>query len=43
MMSVCLRYANDSMEAEDMIQDAFIKGFINIWISLSLKVHLKDG
>ncbi|MEK7198828.1 MAG: sigma-70 family RNA polymerase sigma factor, partial [Bacteroidota bacterium] len=25
MMSVCLRYANDSMEAEDMIQDAFIK------------------
>ncbi len=27
MMSVCLRYANDSMEAEDMIQDAFIKVF----------------
>lgn len=25
MMGVCLRYANDSMEAEDMIQDAFIK------------------
>lgn len=25
MMSVCLRYANDTMEAEDMIQDAFIK------------------
>lgn len=27
MMSVCLRYAKDSMEAEDMIQDAFIKVF----------------
>jgi RNA polymerase sigma-70 factor (ECF subfamily) len=27
MMSVCLRYANDTMEAEDMIQDAFIKVF----------------
>ncbi len=27
MMSVCLRYANDNMEAEDMIQDAFIKVF----------------
>lgn len=27
MMSVCLRYANDTMEAEDMIQDAFVKVF----------------
>jgi RNA polymerase sigma factor (sigma-70 family) len=27
MMGVCLRYANDAMEAEDMIQDAFIKVF----------------
>ncbi len=27
MMSVCLRYANDSMEAEDMMQDGFIKVF----------------
>lgn len=27
MMGVCMRYANDSMEAEDMIQDAFIKVF----------------
>ena len=27
MMTVCLRYATDSMEAEDMIQDAFIKVF----------------
>lgn len=27
MMSVCMRYANDAMEAEDMIQDAFIKVF----------------
>ena len=27
MMSVCLRYANDTMEAEDMLQDAFIKVF----------------
>lgn len=27
MMAVCLRYANDSMEAEDMLQDAFIKVF----------------
>jgi RNA polymerase sigma factor (sigma-70 family) len=25
MMAVCLRYANDAMEAEDMLQDAFIK------------------
>lgn len=25
MMSVCLRYATDSMEAEDMMQDAFVK------------------
>jgi RNA polymerase sigma factor (sigma-70 family) len=30
MMSVCLRYANDAMEAEDMIQDAFIKVFQHI-------------
>lgn len=27
MMGVCLRYANDNMEAEDMLQDAFIKVF----------------
>lgn len=27
MMGVCLRYATDAMEAEDMIQDAFIKVF----------------
>lgn len=27
MMSVCMRYANDAMEAEDMMQDAFIKVF----------------
>ncbi|WP_202630285.1 RNA polymerase sigma factor [Sediminibacterium roseum] len=27
MMGVCLRYANDGMEAEDMLQDAFIKVF----------------
>jgi len=27
MMSVCLRYANDAMEAEDMLQDAFVKVF----------------
>lgn len=27
MMSVCLRYANDAMEAEDMLQEAFIKVF----------------
>jgi RNA polymerase sigma-70 factor (ECF subfamily) len=27
MMTVCLRYANDSMEAEDMLQDAFIRVF----------------
>ncbi len=27
MMGVCLRYANDAMEAEDMLQDAFIKVF----------------
>jgi RNA polymerase sigma-70 factor (ECF subfamily) len=27
MMTVCLRYANDSMEAEDMLQEAFIRVF----------------
>lgn len=27
MMSVCLRYANDTMEAEDMMQEGFIKVF----------------
>ena len=27
MMSVCLRYANDTMEAEDIMQDGFIKVF----------------
>ncbi len=30
MMSVCLRYANDAMEAEDMLQDGFIRVFNNI-------------
>lgn len=27
MMTVCLRYAHDSMEAEDMMQEAFIRVF----------------
>ena len=27
MMTVCLRYAHDSMEAEDMMQDGFIRVF----------------
>ena len=27
MMSVCLRYANDTMEAEDIMQEGFIKVF----------------
>jgi len=30
MMVVCLRYANNRMEAEDMLQDGFIKVFDNI-------------
>jgi RNA polymerase sigma-70 factor (ECF subfamily) len=30
MMAVCLRYANDAMEAEDMLQDGFIRVFNNI-------------
>jgi RNA polymerase sigma-70 factor (ECF subfamily) len=30
MMVVCLRYANSRMEAEDMLQDGFIKVFDNI-------------
>lgn len=30
MMAVCLRYANSRMEAEDMLQDGFIKVFDNI-------------
>lgn len=29
-MTVCLRYANDTMEAEDMLQDAFVRIFNNI-------------
>jgi len=29
-MSVCLRYANDAMEAEDMLQEAFIRIFSNV-------------
>jgi RNA polymerase sigma-70 factor (ECF subfamily) len=30
MMTVCLRYARHRMEAEDLLQDAFIKVFDNI-------------
>lgn len=30
MMTVCLRYANDSMEAEDMMQDAFVRMYAHI-------------
>lgn len=30
MMAVCLRYANSRMEAEDMLQEGFIKVFDNI-------------
>ncbi len=30
MLSVCLRYANDSMEAEDMLQDGLVRVFNNI-------------
>jgi len=30
MMTVCLRYARDTMEAEDMLQDGFIRVFNNI-------------
>jgi len=30
MMGVCLRYANSRMDAEDMLQDGFIKIFDNI-------------
>jgi RNA polymerase sigma factor (sigma-70 family) len=30
MMTVCLRYAKDMMEAEDMLQDAFIRIFDHI-------------
>lgn len=30
MMAVCLRYAQDQMEAEDMLQDGFIRVFSNI-------------
>ncbi|MFM9020074.1 MAG: RNA polymerase sigma factor [Sediminibacterium sp.] len=30
MMGVCLRYANDSSEAEDMLQDAFLRIFQHI-------------
>ncbi|MCA6466910.1 MAG: sigma-70 family RNA polymerase sigma factor [Chitinophagaceae bacterium] len=30
MMGVCLRYANDASEAEDMLQDAFLRIFQHI-------------
>jgi RNA polymerase sigma factor (sigma-70 family) len=30
MLTVCLRYATDRMEAEDILQDAFIKVYKNI-------------
>lgn len=30
MFTVCLRYANDNMEAEDMLQDGFIRVFNNL-------------
>src|SRR4051812_23721093 len=30
MMAVCMRYANSRMEAEDMLQDGFIKVYDNI-------------
>ncbi len=30
MLSVCLRYATDRMEAEDILQDSFIKVYRNI-------------
>jgi RNA polymerase sigma factor (sigma-70 family) len=30
MFTVCLRYANDIMEAEDMLQEGFIRVFTNI-------------
>ncbi|MBL0356084.1 MAG: RNA polymerase sigma factor [Chitinophagaceae bacterium] len=30
MMSVCLRYANDEQQAQDILQEAFIKVFSNI-------------
>jgi RNA polymerase sigma-70 factor (ECF subfamily) len=30
MLSVCMRYAENRMEAEDMLQDSFIKVFDNI-------------
>jgi RNA polymerase sigma-70 factor (ECF subfamily) len=30
MMTVCLRYGNDQMEAEDMLQDGFVRVFANL-------------
>jgi RNA polymerase sigma factor (sigma-70 family) len=30
MMAICMRYAKDRMEAEDMLQDGFIKVFDNV-------------
>ncbi|MCU0323326.1 MAG: sigma-70 family RNA polymerase sigma factor [Chitinophagaceae bacterium] len=30
MFTVCLRYANDYMEAEDMLQDGFVRVFNNL-------------
>lgn len=30
MYAVCLRYANDAMEAEDMLQEGFIRVFANL-------------
>ncbi|MEP7195025.1 MAG: RNA polymerase sigma factor [Saprospiraceae bacterium] len=30
MMAVCLRYSRDKMEAEDLLQESFIKVFMNL-------------
>jgi len=42
MMGVSLRYCNSKMEAEDVLQDAFIKIFNKI-NTFKGKVPLKDG
>jgi RNA polymerase sigma-70 factor (ECF subfamily) len=37
MFSVCLRYAKNEEQAEDVLQDGFVKVFVKV------KDHWKDG
>ncbi|MCR6721471.1 MAG: hypothetical protein NVV59_14570 [Chitinophagaceae bacterium] len=42
MYAVCLRYAGNAEEAEDILQEGFIKVLKN-WTATAAMDHLKDG